>query len=176
MKIFLAASAFLVLALPAAAHGPTPQKVEEKISITADPKAVWALIANFGDVAKWHSEVSESESPEGNTAGATRKLTLKGGATITEDLDEYDPAAMTYSYRLDEGNLEALPVSFYSATIKVEPGENGGSTVEWFGRLYRGDTGNFPPENLNDEAAVKAVSTFFKTGLESLKSKAEHKS
>jgi mxaD protein len=40
-------------------------------------------------------------------------------------------------------------------------------------RFYRGDTGNTPPEKLNDEAAVKAMNEFFKNGLSGLKRKLE---
>ncbi|HBX61155.1 MAG TPA: MxaD protein, partial [Methylophaga sp.] len=32
---------------------------------------------------------------------------------------------------------------------------------------------NFPPENLNDEAAVKAMTEYAKTGLEGLKASLE---
>jgi mxaD protein len=41
-------------------------------------------------------------------------------------------------------------------------------------RFYRGDTGNSPPENLNDEAAVNAMNQFFKNGLAGLKQKLEN--
>ena len=49
---------------------------------------------------------------------------------------------MSYSYRMLNPNLKAAPVSSYSATLVVTPGADGGSHVEWFGRFYRGDTGN----------------------------------
>ncbi|MDD2739535.1 MAG: SRPBCC family protein, partial [Methylomonas lenta] len=41
-------------------------------------------------------------------------------------------------------------------------------------RFYRGDTGNTPPENLNDEAAVKAMTQFINNALNGLKSKVTH--
>ena len=50
-----------------------------------------------------------------------------------------------------------------------------GSEVEWIGRFYRGDTSNFPPENLNDEAAIKAMKGLFREGLDGLKAKLEGK-
>jgi len=161
---------------PAEAHGPTPQKAEDSIAIAADPKAVWALIADFGALASWHPLVAQSVSEGGNKPGAERKVTLKSGGVLVDGLDEYDAGTMSYAYRLSEPNTDAFPVSFYSATIAVKPHEGGGSTVEWIGRFYRGDTGNFPPDALNDEAAIKAMSTFFRAGLEGLKAKAEKKS
>ena len=107
--------------------------------------------------------------------GKLRVLTLKSGAKIVDGLTEYDAAKMTYSYRRVDDDVKALPVSSYTATITVEPGANGESKVEWIGRYYRGDTGNEPPEELNDEAAEKAMTEFFLTGLQNLKTLAEHK-
>jgi mxaD protein len=167
--------AFAFLAPPAGAHGPTPKKGEDSITVAADPKDVWAIIADFGGMAAWHPLVAQSASPAGNKLGAERKVTLKGGGALVDSLDEYDAGAMSYSYRLAEPDIDAFPVSFYSASLTVKPHEGGGSTVEWIGRFYRGDTGNFPPDALNDEAAVKAMSTFFRTGLEGLKTKVEKK-
>ena len=51
-----------------------------------------------------------------------------------------------------------------------------GSEVTWTSRFYRADTINFPPENLNDEAAVKAMTEFMQGGLQGLKAKVEGKS
>ncbi len=167
--------AFVLLAGGASAHGPTPQKVEETIAIAASPGAVWALAGDFGNIARWHPLLASSEATDGAKAGSSRTLKLKSGGALVEDLDEYDAAGMSYGYRLKDPNLDALPVSFYSATLVVKPSDGGGSTVEWFGRFYRGDTGNFPPDELNDEAAVKAMSEFFKAGLAGLKAKAEAK-
>jgi mxaD protein len=65
-----------------------------------------------------------------------------------------------------------LPVSSYSATLTVTP-EGDGAKVEWMGRFYRGDTGNEPPENLNDAAGKAAVSRYFAEGLRGLKAKLE---
>ena len=45
--------------------------------------------------------------------------------------------------------------------------------MEWLGRFYRADTGNYPPDDLNDEAAMNAMKMFFKMGLAALKQKVE---
>lgn len=162
----------LALAAPASAHGPTPQKAEEKITIAAPPAKVWAALKEFGDVS-WHPAIKKVEATGGNdpAAGASRTITL-GTGNLVEGLDEYNDAGMAYGYRLSTENLEALPVSFYSATIAVTPAGEG-SEVTWIGRFYRGDTSNFPPDNLNDEAAVKAMTGFMQEGLKGLKAKVE---
>lgn len=166
MALWLSATA------PALAHGPTPQKAEEKITISAPPAKVWAALKDFGDVS-WNPAITKAEATGGNAAGASRTITLKTG-NLVEGLDEYGEESLSYGYRLSTENLEALPVSFYSATIAVTPAGEG-SEVTWIGRFYRGDTSNFPPENLNDEAAVKAMTGFMQEGLKGLKAKVEGK-
>lgn len=171
--------AFIALAVmaagPASAHGPTPQKAEEKIAIAAPAEKVWDVIKDFKSFSEWNPEVTKTEAEGGNTPGATRKITLKNGGVLTEGLDDYNEKEMMYAYRLAQENVEVFPVSFYSATITVRPAGDG-SEVEWIGRFYRGDTSNFPPENQNDEAAVKAMQDFMKGGLEGIKAKAGAKS
>jgi mxaD protein len=162
------------LAAPALAHGPTPIKVDESITIAAEPKAVWAIAGKFDGLANWHPGVQSVKATGGDKAGAEREITLKKGGALKESLDEYDPAAFKYSYRMSDPNLDALPASSYSVTFAIAPA-NGGSEVKWYGRLYRGDTGNEPPENLNDDAARSAMSEFLRSGLENLKKKVEAK-
>jgi mxaD protein len=173
-RLLLAVTVLAATALSAAAHGPTPQKVEEKITVAAKPDAVWAVLKNFDKLADWHPGIAKIEAEGGSAAGATRTLTLKNGGVLVEGLDEYNDGEKFYTYRLSKENVEALPVSFYSATITVKPAGDG-SEVQWIGRFYRGDTSNFPPDNLNDEAAVKAMTEFLQQGLAGLKAKVETK-
>jgi mxaD protein len=160
-------------AAPAAAHGPTPQKVEETVTIAAPPKVVWDAVKNFDALGTWNPLVASSVGRGGNGQDAERDVVLKSGGQLTDSLDEYLDNEMSYSYRLATPNIDAFPVSFYSATLSVKPGTNGGSEVEWDGRFYRADTGNFPAENQNDEAAIAAMTKFFHDGLQGLKAKLE---
>jgi hypothetical protein len=156
----------------ASAHGPTPQRAEERIAVAAPPAAVWAVIRDFHGLAAWHPLVAQSDGAGGDAPGAERQVVFKGGGVLTEGLDDYDAAGMSYGYRLSKENIEAFPVSFYTAAISVKPAP-GGSEVEWIGRFYRADTTNEPPEHLNDEAAVRAMSDFMRAGLQGLKGRAE---
>lgn len=163
----------LLGALPATAHGPTPQKVEETIAIAAPPDAVWAVVKDFASLAKWNPLVESSAGRGGNAPGGERDVVLKSGGKLVDSLDEYLDKEMSYSYRLATPNVEAFPVSFYSATLTVRPGADGGSEVAWDARLYRADTGNFPSEMQNDQAAIDAVTRFFQEGLKALKAQVE---
>ncbi|WOJ91356.1 SRPBCC family protein [Methylocapsa polymorpha] len=170
-----AAIAASIIGLDAEAHGPTPHKIDESVAIGAKPEAVWALIGDFANLSKWHPLVAESSAKSDEIQGKLRVFTLKSGGQVVDGLTEYDPSKMTYSYRRVDEDVKALPVSSYTATITVEPSADGTAKVEWIGRYYRGDTGNDPPEELNDEAATKAMTDFFQSGLRNLKSLAEHK-
>lgn len=168
-QLALAFSLLLFAPVAALAHGPTPQRADETITIAAPPEAVWAELAKFGDIGAWHPLVKKVTATGGDAAGAERVLTLEKGE-VTEGLDETDPAARRLSYRLLKENAEAIPVSFYTQTIEVKP-EGSGSEVSWGARFYRADTTNEPPEDRNDEAAIAAMNDFIKQGLEGLKAK-----
>ena len=175
MRLLMSLVLAFTFAGSAHAHGPTPKKVEETIEIAAPPAKVWDIVKNFADISSWHPEVEKSEGTGGNAVDAIRTVTLKSGGELQDSIDDYSDKDMSFGYRLAKENVDAFPVSFYSANMAVKPGADGGSTVEWIGRFYRADTGNFPPEDKNDEAAIKAMTDFFQSGLKGLKAKAEAK-
>jgi mxaD protein len=161
--------------LAAHAHGPTPQKVDEKIEIAAPPEKVWGIVKDFGNVGEWNPALSKSVGTGGNDNGATRVITFKSGGELQEGLDYYSDKEMTYLYRLGKEKVDVFPVSSYSAELAVKPGADGGSLVTWVGRFYRADTGNEPAPDKNDAAAIKAMTDYITQGLQGLKAKAEVK-
>lgn len=174
MRLGATVAFVLLAATPALAHGPTPQKVDQTITIAAKPDAVWKVVGDFAGIDRWHPDVARSEGSGGTEAGGRRKVTLKAGGTLNEGLDEIDASARSYSYRLSDPDLKALPVSSYSATLTVSP-DGEGTRVEWLGRFYRGDTGNEPPDELSDAAGKAAMNRYFADGLKGLKARVEGK-
>ncbi len=167
MKLISRFITFISLTLvitPLFAHGPTPQKVDESIIIQADLAKVWKKIQAFDLIANWHPEVTEVKMDD----DTTRVLTLKNGGNITDSLDEVNEDEKYLSYRLLAENPAVFPVSFYTITIQVDP-ESDASKVSWSGRFYRGDTGNFPSDELNDQAAINAMTLYATSGLAGLK-------
>ena len=169
---WLALAALTLASSVALAHGPTRQKVVEKITIDAPADAVWAQIKDFDALAKWHPAVAESPADKGNTEGSVRTVKIKGGGSLVESLERYNAEGKSYTYRAKDGG--ALPVTNYTSTITVS-GDGAKSTVEWRGAFYRGFPNNDPPPDQNDEAAVKAVTGVYQAGLANLKSLAEKK-
>ncbi len=174
MRILLLSAALIGFTLPAHAHGPTPQKAKESIAIHAPVALVWSAVKQFDDIGTWHPDLKASEGDGNNQSGGTRKLTFKNGESLVEELDYYNDAEHEYSYRLKTENVKALPTSSHTVDLKVAPGDSAdASVVTLKSRFYRGDTGNTPPDNLNDAAAVEAMTRFFKEGLNGLKAKLE---
>ena len=172
----LAATLLTSLSGPGQAHGPTRQKAVEKVTINASPSAVWAKLKNFDALKDWHPAIAESPADKGNSVGSVRQLKLKGGGELIETLEGYDDAKMKYSYRAKNGG--ALPVSNYTSTISVSAGADAGgnqSVVEWRGAFYRAYQNNDPPPDQNDDAAVKAITGVYTSGLENLKKLVEGK-
>jgi len=154
----------VAIALPAAAHGPTPRKTDEAVIVAAKPEAVWKQLSEACAIAKWNPEVSACNASAPNK----RTLTLKNGASFSEEVDEQVPAEMSISYRLGaDSEVKALPVSSLTGRIKVKA-EGEGSKITWMARYYRADTTNEPPEDLNDEAAQTAVDGYVRSALQGL--------
>ena len=78
-----------------------------------------------------------------------------------------------YQYMIDEANVKAVPVSSYGSSISVKSNESGGSIITWKSGFYRGYMNNNPPPELNDEAAVNAISAIYDAGLATIKKLAE---
>jgi hypothetical protein len=171
-KTTLTALAFMMtLPLTASAHGPSRQKVVQSVEINAPADKVWAVIGNFQDMS-WHPAIAKTEGTGGNVGGAKRTLTLTSGGTIEESLTGYDADKKGYSYEITTVDVKTLPVNNYSSSVRVT-GDGAKSTLEWKGAFYRGFVNNDPPPELNDEAAVKAVSGVYAAGLAALKAKLE---
>ena len=171
-RTLLAAGVALAM-IPAAAmaHGPTRQKITVTTELAAEPAEVWAAIGDFQDLT-WHPAVVSQSGEGGNEIDATRTLYLSDqgaeGPVIDEVLYKYSDEKMSYSYRITDVAVEVLPVTNYSSHLTVMPRDGGGSVVEWRGAFYRGYPNNDPPEELNDEAAIAAVTAIYEAGLGAL--------
>lgn len=151
----------------AQAHGPTRQKVTETVEINAPADKVWEKIGDFQSL-NWHPAVEKTEAEGGNAEGAKRTITLKGGGQIFEELLRYDADGRMMKYAITEVDVKVLPVNNYSAVLSVDEAD-GKTKVTWKGAFYRGYMNNDPPDDLNDEAAVKAVTGVYRGGLDQLK-------
>ncbi len=182
-KISLFVSLILVFfTAVATAHGPVRGKLTATTTIDASADKVWDVISNYDDMS-WHPSITGVKADKGNSKGSVRVLTLKGGGTITEELKKHDADKMSYKYKITEmstvktiqhagqdEDIPVLPVENYQATLTVKA-DGDKSVVTWVATYYRGYVNNNPPEELNEEAADKAVTAVLTDGLTSLAEK-----
>ena len=173
----LAAAVALTLGGAAEAHGPVRLKLELEQVLNATPDEVWEAIGKFDDMS-WHPAVARTEmtpdSPDAVTPEkSTRVLHLKadaGDPTITETLTRWQPEKRCYGYMISAVEVTVLPVTNYASTLCVHD-EAGKARVVWKGGFYRGFPNNEPPAELNDEAAINAVTGVYQGGLDALAEK-----
>ena len=166
----------LLLSFPLAAWPDKPARlsVTQSIEIKAAPGVAWDTIKDFNGLPTWHPAVAKSEIVAGtnNKKGAVRLLTLKDGGTIKEKLLAYDDKGRSFKYNILEG---VLPLSSYVSTIKVKPGKDGGSVVEWKGSFKRKSMADNPPAGEDDATATKTITSVYQAGLENLKKMMERR-
>jgi hypothetical protein len=173
MKRFIIFLSTIFLSLQIFAHGPTPQKVQESVTINVPPAKAWALVKDFGAVHKWLPAIATTKV-EKKGKDTFRTLTFKAGGGVYEKLRLIDNEAKKIKYEIIEGDV---PFTDYNSYIKVRKGKNDNeSIVQWTARFYRTYKLNPPiPEGQDDATAVAAVKAIVSPGLENLKKVLEAK-
>lgn len=131
-------------------------KVSSSTELPVSAKTVWAVIGNFNALPDWHPAVEKSELKKEN-GSTVRKLSLVGGGSIEEKLEQVDDKERRYTYTILSG---PLPVSNYTATLKVRDSGQGCS-VEW--------SSEFEAKGAPESDAVAAISGIYEAGFENLK-------
>ena len=151
------------------AHGPSRQKVSEKITINKDSDTVWKIIKDFKNF-QWNPSI-KSIDVKNNEIGSERVLNF-GKGTVTQKLEKINEDKKFIQWRIIKTDNNILPVNSYSAKVFVKE-NNESTTITYKAGFYRGFMGNDPPEELNDENSKKKVSNFIKDSLKGLKKIAE---
>ena len=147
-KISVAVAAFLVLIGPAFG-------LESSVTTTSSisPEALWKKIGDFCGVAYWHPAIEKCVL---SADGKQRTLSLKGGGTIVEALENLDDAGHAYTYTIISG---PLPVANYHSTISVSPDPKG-SSLKW--------VGTYDAKGASDADAKKVIDGIYESGEKSL--------
>ena len=95
--------------------------------VAAPPDAVWALLADFGNVS-WIPMAPEVVV-EGSGPGMRRRIRAGEGAPVVERLVSIDAGERALRYSIDENN--PLPVHRYEATVHVAPAGDGRTAIRW---------------------------------------------
>ncbi len=147
-------------------HGPSRQKVVEKVVINAELTKVWEIVSNFSDFS-WNPLVVSTDS-NGNEIGSLRKIKSKNGSNISQSLEKLNEEKKMISWRIKETDQKLLPVNSYQATLILKD-QGGKVEATYKAGFYRGFMGNDPPDELNDENSKKKVKEFISSALQNLK-------
>ncbi len=71
------------------AHGPTPQKVQESVTVNVSVEKAWALVKDFSAIDKWHPAVKDIKI-EKRGEDTYRILTLESGDKLEEKFRSID--------------------------------------------------------------------------------------
>ncbi|WP_434597278.1 SRPBCC family protein [Pseudomonas sp. R4-83] len=124
------------------------------IDIPASADQVWQLIGGFNTLPDWLPLITESTLTDG---GRVRSLKTADGGVVIERLQNFDNAAMTYSYSIEQA---PFPATDYLATLKVEA-QGQGARVTWSGR--------FTAVGVSDEEVVALFNGIYQGGLDALR-------
>jgi len=173
MGTWLVALAVGAGSVSAEAHDAQRVKYVAAVHIAAPPARVWAVIGHFHDLS-WDKLVARTTGTGGDSPDATRTIALKNGTVLPdEELERYEPENFTYATFLPHVDVKVFPVTNFSSILVVLPQPDGGSRVEWRCAFYRGYPNFGPPPDLNEAAAIKAVSALTQPALDGLKAKLE---
>ncbi len=132
--------------------GPTRDRIQRMVDLSATPEAVWAVIGNFADMG-WHPLVRET-APAEIEGAAYRHVTLDDDEVFMERLAETGPRHM--SYEIVDG---PLPISDHLATLSVTA-QGAGCRVFW--------SALFEPHDGADAWCDRLVAGFYEAGLAAL--------
>ena len=130
-------------------------KINMKTNLNVAADEVWKLIGGFNTLPDWHPAIEKSELEE---EGSMRRLSLTGCGTIVENLEQLDDSERVYTYSIIDS---PLPVSNYTATIRVKEDGEGKTTVEW--------SSEFEAKGAAENEAMDVIAGIYQVGFDNLK-------
>lgn len=130
-------------------------KVNLTTQVPVSAEKLWELVGRFNGLPEWHPGIEKSELEEG---GKVRRLSLVGGGSCVERLEQIDEGEHVYRYSIVDS---PLPVADYVAEFRVRQNKEGmGSTVEW--------SSEFSPRNASAEQAMEVIQGIYQAGFDNL--------
>jgi hypothetical protein len=148
---YTALAAIAVLGVTTVSAFALDSNVTMTSSISTD--ALWKKVGDFCGIAAWHPAIEKCVL---SADGKQRTLSLKGGGTIVEALENWDAANRSYRYTILSG---PLPVANYHSTIGVAADPKG-SALKW--------TGTYDAKGASDADAKKAIDGVYEAGAKVL--------
>lgn len=96
-------------------------------TITANADQAWAAISSIGGLDRWFPIITDC-TVTGTGVGATRILTLTGGAKIKDRIEVIDHQHRRFRYNRTES---PFPVRSYLGTVEIRHVNDGATEVSW---------------------------------------------
>ena len=148
---YIVLAAIVVLGLSTSSAFALDSSVTMPSSMSAD--VLWKKVGDFCGIAKWHPAIEKCAL---SADGKQRTLSLKGGGTIVEALENWDNANHSYKYTIVSG---PLPVANYHSTIDVS-NDPKGSAFNW--------KGTYDAHGATDADAKKTIDGVYEAGAKAL--------
>jgi hypothetical protein len=140
-----------VLGISTASASALDSNVTMKSSMSTD--ALWKKVGDFCGISAWHPAIEKCVL---SADGKQRTLSLKGGGTVVEALENWDDANRSYTYTILSG---PLPVANYHSTISVADDPKG-SALKWMG--------TYDAKGASDADAKKTMDGVYEAGAKVL--------
>lgn len=129
--------------------------LDSNVTMTSSmsPDAMWKKVGDFCGIAAWHPAIEKCVL---GADGKQRTLSLKGGGTIVEALENWDDANHSYTYTILSG---PLPVANYHSTVSVAHDPKG-SALKW--------VGTYDAKGASDADAKKTIDGVYEAGAKGL--------
>src|ERR1700733_888420 len=148
---YTALAAIAVLGFGTASASALDSTVIMTSSMSTD--ALWKKVGDFCGIASWHPAIEKCVL---GADGKQRTLSLKGGGTVVEALENWDDANRSYIYTILSG---PLPVTNYHSTVSVASDPKG-SPLKWMG--------TYDAKDASDADAKKAMDGAYEAGAKAL--------
>jgi hypothetical protein len=148
---YTAHAAMVVLGLSTVSAFALDSSVTMTSSMSTD--ALWKKVGDFCGISAWHPAIEKCVL---SSDRKQRTLSLKGGGTIVEALENWDDTKRSYSYAILSG---PLPVANYHSTISVT-GDAKGSALK--------GTGKYDAKDAPDADAKKTIDGVYEAGAKVL--------
>lgn len=155
-----ALAALTVATFGAGASTASAATVMRSVDVAGTPSAVWSLIGPFCAIKDWLPPVGTC-TEDGRLPPTRTLVTKDGSASFIERQTARNDLQTFYRY---EFVSSPLPVSHYTAKIRVTAKGNGASTVTW--------RGSYTPAAGKAVDAQHALEGIYAAGLDSIKSQA----
>jgi hypothetical protein len=116
---------------PRVGRGAGLTHVSSSAVIEAPVDAVWVLLENFNNVARWHPDVAESRIENGGTGrdlGDVRLIRLRDGTLVREKLLAMSDEFKAYTYSVIE---VPLPIESHISTVSLSAAPSNRTAIRW---------------------------------------------